>query len=79
VAQDRWWVGNVDVVVAAEAPSLAPHVEQMAANVSSALTPAREPMGEQIAVSIKPKRGEGLGAIGRTEGIAVWAVVLLGR
>jgi 2C-methyl-D-erythritol 2,4-cyclodiphosphate synthase len=36
-------------------------------------------MGEQILVSIKPKRGEGLGAIGRAEGIAVWAVVLLGR
>jgi 2-C-methyl-D-erythritol 2,4-cyclodiphosphate synthase len=79
VAKDRWWVGNVDVVVAAEAPKLAPHVEAMAANVSAALTPAREPMGEQIAVSIKPKRGEGLGAIGRAEGIAVWAVVLLGR
>ncbi|MDQ1521125.1 MAG: 2-C-methyl-D-erythritol 2,4-cyclodiphosphate synthase [Actinomycetota bacterium] len=79
VAKDRWWVGNVDVVVAAEAPKLAPHIEQMVANVSTALTPAREPMGEQIAVSIKAKRGEGLGAIGRTEGIAVWAIVLLGR
>jgi 2-C-methyl-D-erythritol 2,4-cyclodiphosphate synthase len=79
VAQDRWWVGNVDVVVAAEAPKLAPHVESMAKNVSNALTPAREPMGEAIAVSVKPKRGEGLGAIGRAEGIAVWAVVLLGR
>jgi 2-C-methyl-D-erythritol 2,4-cyclodiphosphate synthase len=79
VARDRWWVGNVDVVVAAEAPKLAPHIEMMAANVSAALAPAREPMGEVIAVSIKPKRGEGLGAIGRTEGIAVWAVVLLGR
>jgi 2-C-methyl-D-erythritol 2,4-cyclodiphosphate synthase len=79
VAKDRWWVGNVDVVVAAEAPKLAPHVETMAANVSEALKPAREPMGEAIMVSIKPKRGEGLGAIGRAEGIAVWAVVLLGR
>jgi len=79
IAKDRWWVGNVDVVVAAEAPKLAPHVEAMAANVSNALVPAREPMGEQIVVSIKPKRGEGLGAIGRAEGIAVWAVVLLGR
>jgi 2-C-methyl-D-erythritol 2,4-cyclodiphosphate synthase len=79
VAQDRWWVGNVDVVVAAEAPKLAPHIEQMVANVSTALKAAREPMGEQIAVSIKAKRGEGLGAIGRTEGIAVWAIVLLGR
>jgi 2C-methyl-D-erythritol 2,4-cyclodiphosphate synthase len=34
-------------------------------------------MGRGIAVSVRPKRGEGLGAIGRSEGIAVWAVVLL--
>src|SRR3954469_4679053 len=79
IAQDRWWVGNVDVVVAAEEPKLAPHVDEMGANVSQALSPAREPMGEPIVASIKPKRGEGLGTIGRAEGIAVWAVVLLGR
>src|SRR3954468_21311549 len=59
VARDRWWVGHVDIVVAAEAPKLAPHVDAMAENVSAALIPAREPMGEAIVVSIKPKRGEG--------------------
>jgi 2-C-methyl-D-erythritol 2,4-cyclodiphosphate synthase len=79
VAHERWWVANVDVVVAAETPKLAPHVEQMRANISGALEPAREPMGEPIMVSIKPKRGEGLGAIGRAEGIAVWAIASLGR
>jgi 2C-methyl-D-erythritol 2,4-cyclodiphosphate synthase len=36
-------------------------------------------MGHGIGVAIKPKRGEGLGAIGRSEGIAVWAVALLSR
>ena len=40
---------------------------------------AAEPMGEGIQVRVKPKRGEGLGAIGRSEGIAVWAVALLDR
>ena len=30
-------------------------------------------------VSVKPKRAEGLGAIGRAEGIAAWAVALLER
>ena len=50
-----WWVGNVDVVVAAE------------------------PMGDGIHVRVKPKRGEGIGAIGRSEGIAAWAVALLDR
>jgi 2-C-methyl-D-erythritol 2,4-cyclodiphosphate synthase len=79
VTRERWWVGNVDVVIAAETPKLAPHIEQMHVNLSAALEPAREPMGEPIVVSIKPKRGEGLGAIGRGEGIAVWAIVYLGR
>jgi 2-C-methyl-D-erythritol 2,4-cyclodiphosphate synthase len=79
VAHERWWVGNVDVVVAAETPQLAPYIEQMHANISAALERSREPMGEPIMVSIKPKRGEGLGAIGRAEGIAVWAIVSLGR
>ncbi|HEY5014047.1 MAG TPA: 2-C-methyl-D-erythritol 2,4-cyclodiphosphate synthase [Acidimicrobiia bacterium] len=74
-----WWVGNVDVVVAAEEPGLAPHVAAMKANLVTALQAAAEPMGEGIHVSIKPKRGEGIGAVGRAEGIAVWAVALLDR
>jgi 2-C-methyl-D-erythritol 2,4-cyclodiphosphate synthase len=72
-----WWIDNVDVVIAAETPRLAPHIEAMKANVSEVLKVAREPMGYGIAVTVKPKRGEGLGAIGRAEGIAVWAVALL--
>lgn len=72
-----WWIDNVDVVIAAETPRLADHIEQMAANLVDALKVAREPMGYGIGVAIKPKRGEGLGAIGRAEGIAVWAVALV--
>lgn len=79
VANIGWWVDNVDVVVAAETPGLAPHVAAMAANLVEALAPARQPMGTGIAASVRPKRGEGLGAIGRAEGIAVWAVALLAR
>ena len=74
-----WWVDNVDIVVAAEQPVLAPHVEVMVANLVAALGPTREPMGPGIGVAIRPKRGEGLGAIGRAEGIAVWAVASLFR
>jgi 2-C-methyl-D-erythritol 2,4-cyclodiphosphate synthase len=74
-----WWVANVDVVIAAEEPRLAPHVDAMAANLVAALRAAAEPLGEGIHVSVKPKRGEGLGAVGRSEGIAVWAVALLDR
>jgi len=73
----RWWVVNVDVVVAAEAPQLAPHLEAMCANLVKALEPVREPMGHGVHVSITPKRGEGIGFVGRTEGIAAWAVALL--
>lgn len=79
VAQLGWWVDNVDVVVAAEQPALAPYVEAMVANIVAALAPTREPMGSGIGVAIRPKRGEGLGAIGRAEGIAVWAVASLFR
>ena len=37
----------------------------------------RRPMGPGVHVSVTPKRGEGLGFVGRTEGIAAWAVALL--
>ena len=39
----------------------------------------RQPMGRGIHVAVRPKRGEGLGFVGRAEGIAVWAVALLER
>jgi 2-C-methyl-D-erythritol 2,4-cyclodiphosphate synthase len=78
-AHHGWWIVNVDVTIAAETPRLAPHVEAMAAHLVQALAPLREPMGQGIAVSVRPKRGEGLGAIGRSEGVAVWAVALLSR
>jgi 2-C-methyl-D-erythritol 2,4-cyclodiphosphate synthase len=79
VAQGGWWIDNVDIVIAAEVPRLAPHMIAMAANITDALRAAKEPMGTGIHVSVRPKRGEGLGAIGRAEGIAVWAVALLSR
>ena len=74
-----YWVGNVDVVVAAEEPRLAGYVEEMSANLAEALGSAAEPMGGGVAVSVRPKRGEGIGSIGRGEGIAVWAVALVER
>ncbi len=77
VRAQRWWVVNVDVVVAAEQPRLAPHLGAMQANLSAALEPVRRPRGPAVHVSVTPKRGEGLGFVGRTEGIAAWAVALL--
>lgn len=64
---------NVDVVVIAQRPKLAPHVDAMREQLASALgiEPAR--------VSIKGKTNEGLDAIGRGEAIAAHAVALVQR
>jgi 2-C-methyl-D-erythritol 2,4-cyclodiphosphate synthase len=65
-------VRNADVTVIAEAPRLAPHLDRMRAVLSSA-------MGvDPACVSVKCKSTDGLGAIGRGEGIAATATVLLG-
>lgn len=77
VSAAGWQLVNVDVVVAAERPALASHVRGMTSNLSGALVALFPEPGAQTLVSVKPKRGEGLGAIGRAEGIAVWAVALL--
>jgi 2-C-methyl-D-erythritol 2,4-cyclodiphosphate synthase len=74
-----WWIENVDVVIVAEQPPLAPHIDAMRANLAEVLGRAREPMGFGVGVGVRAKRGEGLGAIGRSEGVAVWAVALLTR
>jgi 2-C-methyl-D-erythritol 2,4-cyclodiphosphate synthase len=68
VTDAGWTVSNVDVVVVAETPRLAPHRAAMNAAMSAAVG---------APVNIKPKRGEGVGALGRGEGIAVTAVALL--
>jgi 2-C-methyl-D-erythritol 2,4-cyclodiphosphate synthase len=74
-----WRVENVDVVIAAEAPKLAPFVDAMARNVSHALADLAPADGQPVFVSVKPKRGEGLGFVGRAEGVAAWAVAQLVR
>ena len=61
-------VGNVDVVIVAEQPRLGPHMRAMAGNLQRVVGGF---------VSVKPKRGEGVGAIGGGEGIAAMAVALL--
>lgn len=63
-----WSVGNVDVSVVTEAPRLAPHRDEMARRMGAVVG---------APVSVKAKRAEGLGAIGRGEGIACYAVALL--
>lgn len=62
---------NVDAVVIAERPKLAPHLPAICANLARTL-------GVDIgAVSVKGKTNEGLGEIGRGEAIACHAIALL--
>ena len=79
VHAEGWHIVNVDAVIAAETPRLAPHLDAMQRALADALHAARAPADPTVPVSGKPKRAEGLGAIGRAEGIAVWAVALLER
>src|SRR5262245_7694225 len=60
---------NVDVTLLAEEPKLGPRKREIAANVSRLLGGAP--------VNVKAKTSEGLGAIGRREAIACFAVVEL--
>ena len=70
VRGEGWAPGNVDCAVVLEAPRLAPHRAEMERRLSDA---AGGP------VTVKAKRAEGLGAIGRREGVACWAVALVVR
>ncbi len=64
-------VSNVDATVIAQEPRLAPHLDQIRASVAALLGV------EATRVSVKVTSTDGLGAIGRGEGIAAQAVALL--
>lgn len=62
---------QVDVAVVAEKPRLTPHVSLMRERIAAALGLAWEN------VSVKATTPEGMGALGRGEGIGAWAVALI--
>jgi 2-C-methyl-D-erythritol 2,4-cyclodiphosphate synthase len=66
-------VENVDVTVIAQEPVLAPHIERMRSALARGLALETE------RVSVKAKSTDGLGAVGRGEGIAAIATVLLSK
>jgi 2-C-methyl-D-erythritol 4-phosphate cytidylyltransferase/2-C-methyl-D-erythritol 2,4-cyclodiphosphate synthase len=66
-----WEVGNVDATILAEAPRMAPHATLMSERIAACLAIAPN------AVSIKATTNEGMGAIGRGEGIAAMATAML--
>jgi 2-C-methyl-D-erythritol 4-phosphate cytidylyltransferase/2-C-methyl-D-erythritol 2,4-cyclodiphosphate synthase len=72
-AERGWRVGNADVTIAAMRPKIAPRADEMRARLAEALgvSPAQ--------VNVKATTGEGMGFVGRGEGIAAHAVALLLR
>lgn len=73
LARNGWRVGNVDATIIAQQPRMAPHLPQMIANIAADL---RIPESD---VNLKAKTAERLGFVGRGEGIAAEAVVLIER
>ena len=66
--ENGWKIVNVDATILAERPKMMPHLPKMRENLAARMG---VPVG---AVSVKATTVEGLGAIGRREGISVMAV-----
>lgn len=64
-------IGNVDSLIMIEKPKMAPHIMAMRDNIARALVCNLD------CVSVKATRGEGLGFVGKSEGVQAQAVVLL--
>lgn len=70
VREAGWRPGNIDCSVVLDTPKLAPVKEQMQNNLSEATG---------APVTITGRRTEGVGALGRGEGLVAWAVALIVR
>lgn len=68
VRAEGWTIGNVDCSVVCEIPKLALRRDEMQERLTAATG---------APVSVKGRRAEGLGALGRREGIACWAVAVI--
>lgn len=71
IKQAGYQIGNIDSTVCLELPKLKPHVSQMQKIISNILSI------QANAVSIKATTSEKMGFVGREEGIAAYATVLL--
>ncbi len=69
--EQKWTLANADITILAQSPRLAPHIPEMQKRLA-------EDLGVRSGqISIKATTPERLGALGREEGIAVWAVALI--
>jgi 2-C-methyl-D-erythritol 2,4-cyclodiphosphate synthase len=73
VAEKGFMIANIDAIIVAQAPQLAPYLPQMEDQIAAAVGVEKE------RVNIKATSTEGLGFAGRGEGIAAYAVALMER
>ncbi len=72
LAGDRGWrLGNADLTIFAEKPKLGPYLDAMRERLAAALG------ADQSRVNVKASSPEGIGALGRGEGMAAAAIVML--
>ena len=71
IRQRGWQINNIDSVIVAERPKLKPHLGAMRSNLARSLAVNED------AIAVKATTNEKLGPVGREEGIAAHAVVLL--
>ena len=71
LTEKKYGLVNLDTVICAQAPKLAPYMKAMQESLARVL------LVRSQQVNIKVKSGEGIGMIGREEGIAVLAVCLI--
>lgn len=70
IRKKGWEVGNADVTLLAEKPKVATHIPKIILRLEASGMP-------EGSVNIKATRGEGMGFIGREEGMAAMAVALI--
>ena len=73
MVENHYEIGNVDSIILAEAPKMAPHIQAMRENIARGLH------CDISKVNVKATRGEKMGFVGRKEGILSQAVCLLIR
>jgi 2-C-methyl-D-erythritol 2,4-cyclodiphosphate synthase len=72
LASDQGWrLGNADLTIFAEQPKLKPHLDAMRTRLAATLG------ADQSRINVKASSPEGIGALGRSEGMAAAAIVML--
>ena len=69
--ENSYKIVNIDSLINIEKPKMAPHIDQMRKNIAEHLH------CDETQINVKATRGEGLGFVGRGEGVIAYAVCLI--